>query len=104
MNPEDDKDENMSRRNFLKKMGVGAAGLGAFSMLPASAVNVRSSSLKFFGTDDSAEFNIGDGGPINMNTNVDMSSANKVTLPQVSGSPSSTSVGDMWYDTDADSS
>lgn len=43
--------KNMSRRDFLKKLGVGAAGLSAISLMPsASAFNIRTSNpFQYFG-------------------------------------------------------
>ena len=87
--------EKSNRRQFLKKLGIGAASLGAFSMMPASAFKVRSPDFEFFGTDNTAEISASDGV-------VDLSGSNRMRLPTVSGNPSTTSVGDIWYDTNAD--
>ncbi|QGA80304.1 twin-arginine translocation signal domain-containing protein [Candidatus Nanohalobium constans] len=98
---------NISRRKFLKKAGLGLAGVGAFSMLPASAVDIKSSDLKFFGTDSNTEFDITDGGPatfdteVVMNSNADMSSSDTLKLPTVNGDPSNPEEGEIWYDSSA---
>lgn len=96
---QEDDGKNISRRKFLKKAGLGLAGVGAFSMLPASAVDIKSSNLKFFGTDSTVDMNVSDGV-------VNLSGSNRMTLPQHDGSqsnaPSGATTGDMWYDTNAD--
>lgn len=58
-------EENISRRDFLKQLGAGAAGLGLISMLPsASALNFRTNDLSFYGADSTREFQVNDGGPV----------------------------------------
>ena len=104
---EQQKQDNVSRRNFLKKLGAGAIGIGALTISPASALDIRSNNLNFYGADNNKELEITDGGPINMNTevainsNVDMSSSNTMKLPTVDGNPSNPEEGDMWYDSSA---
>jgi len=39
----EDNQERISRRSFLRKLGTGAIGLGALSLLPSSAMNIKSS-------------------------------------------------------------
>ncbi len=60
-----ESESGMSRRGFLKKLGAGAVGLGALS-LSASALNVRSDDLTFYGADSSQELEVLDGGPVNI--------------------------------------
>lgn len=45
---EDKEDEQISRRGFLKKAGLGIAGIGALAMSPASALDLRSENFRFF--------------------------------------------------------
>lgn len=59
-----EEDNGVSRRNFLKKIGAGAIGLGALSLSPASALNMRSNDFTFYGADNTEEFQINDGGPV----------------------------------------
>ncbi|MFB6209763.1 MAG: twin-arginine translocation signal domain-containing protein [Candidatus Nanohaloarchaea archaeon] len=40
---EEEEDSGISRRSFLKKLGAGAIGLGALSLSPASALDIRDS-------------------------------------------------------------
>jgi len=40
---ETEKEKKISRRNFLKKAGLGTAGLAAISLLPASALDIKDS-------------------------------------------------------------
>jgi hypothetical protein len=53
-------------------------------------------------TQDAIKYTVGNPGTLELtNANLDVK-GNKLNLPQVSGSPSSTSTGDIWYDTSAD--
>lgn len=61
VNRNKDSSTNLSRRDFLKKIGTGVAGLGALTILPsASAFNIRTSnSLKYFGDNqDNPNFSV----------------------------------------------
>lgn len=67
-------DQEISRRSFLKKIGAGAAGLGALTLLPnASALNVRSNNgFQVYGGSNTKFFDVNSGGPINVE-NTDLS-------------------------------
>ena len=46
---EENKDkEELDRRGFLKKAGIGMAGLGALALNPVSALDLRSNDFRFF--------------------------------------------------------
>ncbi|MFT4892742.1 MAG: hypothetical protein ACI8Z7_000530 [Candidatus Nanohaloarchaea archaeon] len=47
------KKSSMNRRQFLKKLGAGTLGLGALSLAPTSALNIRSNGLTFYGGNSS---------------------------------------------------
>lgn len=48
---ERNESSELSRREFLKKVGAGAVGVGALSLVPsASALNIRSDRLSFYGS------------------------------------------------------
>jgi len=50
---EKDVDSKISRRGFLKKLGVGAASLGAFAVTPAAAnINFKHDGSVLFNSDD----------------------------------------------------
>lgn len=65
----ENKSEQMSRRNFLKRLGLGAAGAGALTLLPsASAFNIKSSNpIQYFNSsrDSNPNFKINQTGDIN---------------------------------------
>lgn len=65
------KGKNISRRDFLKNIGVGAAGLGAMALLPsASAFNIRTSNpLQYFGSGSSnPDFEVQTDGSMSVNS------------------------------------
>lgn len=72
-----------SRRDFIRKAGLGAAGLGAFSMLPSAAakINVR----------DQLEMH----GDLTINEH---------TLYLSDSQPNNPAPGDIWIDTSTDAS
>ena len=76
-----DKEKGMNRREFLKKAGLGTIGLGAMSLLPGSALEVRDSDgfQIYDGTDTGTEaLDVNVGGPVELkNTNFSVGS-NKV--------------------------
>jgi len=76
----EEKEEKVSRRDFLKKLGVGAVGLGALSLPSASALNLRSNNLQFYGGDGETdvEFEVDSNGNITASNTLDMSD-NKIT-------------------------
>jgi len=42
------REQDISRRTFLKKLGLGAAGLGALTMSPTSALNIKDDDLDIY--------------------------------------------------------
>ena len=69
--------KGISRREFLKKAGLGTAGLAALAS-PVSAMSIKSSSFDVF-TDsgNTSYFSIGNNGPVNIqNTYLDLNSQN----------------------------
>ena len=64
----ENQDNSISRRNFLKKLGAGAIGLGALSLSPASALNIRSDNLEFFSGPDTSvsDFSVDSAGNIGL--------------------------------------
>lgn len=63
-NASDEDEEKVTRRKFLKKLGVGAAGFSALSILPASALDIRSSTGLTTYADGNNYFNVNTGGPV----------------------------------------
>lgn len=49
------KNSNLSRRNFLKKMGAGIISLGFLSLPSVSAIDFKSDNLKFYGGQESSK-------------------------------------------------
>ena len=74
----------MNRREFLKKAGLGAAGLGALALTPGSALDIKDSKgLQVFdGTDTGTEaLDVNVGGPVevkNADLNVKNSSGTEI--------------------------
>jgi len=69
--------KELSRRNFIKKLGAGVIGLGALTMSPVSALNVKDNDFDVFtGADTSSlekYFSISQGGPVRVqNTNLEL--------------------------------
>ena len=84
------KQEKVSRRDFLKKLGVGALGLGALSLPSVSALEVKDESLDVFTGASSSEltkyFSVSQGGPVNIqNTNLDLNNQNISGVNQING-------------------
>jgi len=50
---ENTPDEQMSRRSFLRKAGLGTAGLAAMALSPATALDIRSDQLQFYNSSSS---------------------------------------------------
>lgn len=72
------KSENVSRRQFLKKLGAGAIGLGAASLIPnVAGFDIKSSDgLEVWG-DGTKHLNVPPGGPVQIeNANLDMAGNN----------------------------
>lgn len=65
-NQEQEGEPELSRRSFLKKLGAGTIGLGTLSLIPsASALNIRSDSLSFYGGSGSGlDLNVDNSGNI----------------------------------------
>jgi hypothetical protein len=87
-------DENVSRRSFLKMLGLGSLSLGALSFMPSAASKVT------IGPDE-----------ISMDSNPFLSSTSNSSisgeiknfvLDRRTSDPSSPQVGQMWYRTDLD--
>ncbi|MFT4893086.1 MAG: hypothetical protein ACI8Z7_000884 [Candidatus Nanohaloarchaea archaeon] len=87
----------ISRRKFLKKIGLGAAGLGVLGMSPASALNIRSDSLSFYGGsgETSTDFNINSNGDVSISGVMTVNGA--INIPEVSSDPSE---GNIWIRSD----
>lgn len=95
----------ISRREFLKKAGLGTAGLAALGFSPASALNIRSNSLSF--SDSNKNYlNINtDGGEANIN-NADLNlNGNNILGVKELELPSSEASGDqrVWLDSSNES-
>jgi len=62
-----EKQEEVSRRDFLKKLGTGALGIGVLSLNPASALNVKTDDFEVFAGSDKSSLteylSIGENGP-----------------------------------------
>lgn len=87
-------DENVSRRSFLKMLGLGSLSLGALSFMPSAASKVT------IGPD---AINM-DGNPFlssDPNTSISGEIKNFV-LDRRTSDPSNAEVGQMWYRTDLD--
>lgn len=87
------EEEQVSRRKFLKMLGLGSLSLGALSFLPsaASKLTIGSDSISI----DGNSFLSGQG----------ISGASQVrnfVLDRRSSAPSNPKVGQMWYRTDLD--
>lgn len=87
-------DKEVSRRGFLKMLGLGSLSLGALSFMPSAASKVT------IGPDE-----------ISMDSNPFLSSTSNSSisgeiknfvLDRRSSDPSSPQVGQMWYRTDLD--
>lgn len=82
--------EKVSRRDFLKKLGAGALGLGALSLPSVSAFDVRADSFDVFtgtGENDLTKYlGVSQGGPVNIqNTNLDLNNQNLQNVNQLNG-------------------
>ena len=75
----------MGRREFLKKTGLGIAGLAALGVSPASALNIKSDSLSF--EDSTNEYlDITSGGPVNIqNADLDLNDNKIINFSTLSG-------------------
>ena len=102
----DKKKQEISRRSFLKKAGLGALGLGALGLSPASALDVRSNDFNVYTSssetqaltiDNSQNVNLQNG-----NLNLNQNQAQGLVLEQVNGNPSNPATGQIWYDTSQD--
>jgi len=59
-----EEEQGISRRSFLKKLGLGA-GIGAMSLTPASALDIRDDNLNVYtSTGNQLNFQVNDGGPV----------------------------------------
>ncbi|MFQ3275516.1 MAG: hypothetical protein ACI9LV_000780 [Candidatus Nanohaloarchaea archaeon] len=125
---ESSSEQDISRRGFLKKIGAGTLGLGALSLLPASALNVRTDGFSFYGGQGSSlDFDIDNSGNLqihgditddNLNTiwsstdqhipaaNIQQGSGSGLDADTVDNShifvqasePSNPAEGDIWFD------
>ena len=85
----DKSSSGLDRREFLKKSGLGALGLGAL-LSPVSALSVKDSSFDVFtGTSSSDLTNylsVGQGGPVNIqNTSLELNNQNINGVNQLNG-------------------
>jgi len=88
--PENKDSKKISRREFLKKAGIGAIGLGALSLSPASALNIKDADLDIYtGTsknDLQKYFSVNQGGPVSIqNTNLDLNSNSLMNVNEING-------------------
>jgi hypothetical protein len=68
-NKSDRGGRKLSRRGFLKKLGLGAAGIGAASLAPsAAAYDIRSDDALEVFSDGTKHFDVDPGGPVNINS------------------------------------
>jgi hypothetical protein len=95
------KENQVSRRNFLKKIGAGALGLGALT-LPTSALNLRSNNLQYYGGENETdvEFEIDSNGNISAHNTLDMNN-NKITGLNNPDNPSDAATQN-WVNNNAD--
>ena len=90
---EKESEGNISRREFLKRAGLGTLGLGAL-LSPVSALSVKDSSFDVFtGTSSSdltSYLSVGQGGPVNIqNTSLDLNNQDINGVNQINGSDAS---------------
>lgn len=86
-NSEEQEDEQVSRRDFLKKLGAGAAGIGALSLPGVSAFDIKSSDgLEVFES-GTKYLDVQPGGPVEVNN----------TGLTITGSASTTSKNSELY-------
>ena len=101
----DKTNEKISRRNFLKKAGLGTLGLGAL-MSPVSALNVKSNDFSIYTSSNNTEaLTVDSNQNVNIqNGNLDLNQnqAQGLVLEQVNGDPSNPATGQIWYDTTQD--
>ncbi len=73
--------EGMSRRSFLKKAGLGALGLGAMSLMPSAAYDIKSSDgLEVFES-GTKYFDVNPGGPVEVkNTGFNLPSNGRINF------------------------
>lgn len=86
---ENKEDEKLSRRDFLKKAGLGSAGLAALALTPASA-NLKITKNGIFDGQDTL---LGGSGGASFSQNLDLNSNNIQNVGQLSGN--SISVGQL---------
>jgi len=83
---EERRSQKVSRRGFLKKIGLGAAGIGAATLIPsASALNIKDDNLDVYtGTDKNSikkYFSVNQNGPVkiqNTDLKIENSTGNEV--------------------------
>ena len=90
---QENSSSGLDRREFLKRSGLGALGLGAL-LSPVSALSVKDSSFDVFtGTSSSDLTNylsVGQGGPVNIqNTSLDLNNQDINGVNQINGSDAS---------------
>lgn len=72
-------EDSVSRRSFLKKIGAGALGLGAASLVPTSAYQVKSNHGFDVYSDGTNYFDVNPGGPVEVdNANFKLSEGKKM--------------------------
>lgn len=97
---------DISRRNFLKKAGLSALGLGAL-LSPVSGLSVKDSSFDVFTGSSSSDLtsylSVGQGGPVNIqNTSLDLNNQNITNVNLVNGYSLSSFVdGSNFYEANA---
>lgn len=95
----EDKAE-ISRRGFLKKAGLGAAGLGALALNPVSALDLRSDDFRFYNQSSGGlQFEMESDGTIDLQGNEIKNSPSiggGTGELKASSEPSSPSKGDIW--------
>ena len=94
--PKDNKN-SLSRRDFLKKLGAGAIGLGALSLAPAaSKVTISDTGITKEGNQFWHQGNLTQDSYYNPDGN------DTFILEKRTSDPSSATAGRMWYRTDQD--
>lgn len=91
---EDTDNEGVSRRGFMKMLGIGSLSLGALSLIPsaASRVTIGSDSIDV----DGKNFLSG------LPATEAAGEVKNFVLDRRSSDPSNAEVGQMWYRTDLD--
>ncbi|WP_414837459.1 twin-arginine translocation signal domain-containing protein [Candidatus Nanosalina sp. VS9-1] len=94
MSEEIEQEEGVSRRGFMKMLGIGSLSIGALSLIPSAASRVRIGS-------DSIDVN-GNNFLSGMPGTEVAGEIKNFVLDKRTADPSNPEVGQMWYRTDLD--